>query len=162
VKLQKATQGALFALLELARNPEEQISTAEIADRCGISANHLAKVLRDLTRVGLVESVRGAGGGYRFRGNAKRITLYEVISLFEDIANGTGRPDSGDASEIGQAVGQVMNEINEIAVATLKSITLTTLLKIMDRDIAMRQAGTTPTGASPTGKSRPSVLAAKH
>lgn len=140
MKLQKATQGALFALVELARHPEQQISTAEIADRCGISANHLAKVLRDLTRVGLVESVRGAGGGYRFCGNAKRVTLYEVISLFEDIANGAGRPDSGAASEIGQAVGQVMNEINEIAAATLKSITLTTLLKIMERKIAARQA----------------------
>ncbi len=156
MKLQKATQGALFALLELARHPEQQISTAEIAERCGISANHLAKVLRDLTRVGLVESVRGAGGGYRFCGNAKRVTLYEVISLFEDIANGAGRPDSGGASEIGRAVGRVMNEINEIAAATLKSITLTTLLKIMERDIAARQARA-PLGATP----RASDLAAE-
>jgi Rrf2 family protein len=139
VKLQKATQGAIFALLELARHPDRQISAAEIAERYGISANHLAKVLRDLTRVGLVESVRGAGGGYRFSGNAKRVTLYEVVSLFEDIANGAGRAEPSDSSEVGQALGQVMREINEITVATLKSITLATLLKLTERTAAARQ-----------------------
>ncbi|MGI9335187.1 MAG: Rrf2 family transcriptional regulator [Gammaproteobacteria bacterium] len=139
MRLQKATRGALFALLELARHPERQMSASEIADKYGISANHLAKVLRDLTRIGLVESVRGAGGGYRFSGNAKRVTLYDVITLFEDVASDGGRPEQGDASEIGQALGRVMNEINEIAVATLKSITLATLLKIMERSNAERR-----------------------
>lgn len=143
MKLQKATQGAIFALLELARHPDRQISAAEIAERYGISANHLAKVLRDLTRVGLVESVRGAGGGYRFSGNAKRVTLYEVVSLFEDIANGAGRAEPSDSSEVGQALGQVMREINEITVATLKSITLATLLKLTERTAATRQPAAT-------------------
>ncbi len=150
MKLQKATRGALFALLELVRYPAQQISAAQIAERYGISANHLAKVLRDLTRAGLVESVRGAGGGYRFCGNAKRVTLYEVISLFEDTAGSTSRPDPGDDTEIGQALARVMNEINEIAAATLASITLSTLLKIVDRDVAARPAAR-PSADAPTG-----------
>jgi Rrf2 family protein len=136
VRLQKASQGAIFALLELARHPERQISAAEIAERYGISANHLAKVLRDLSRVGLVESVRGAGGGYRFSGNAKRVTLYEVVSLFEDVADGA---EAGDGASVGQALGQVMREIDDLTVATLKSITLTTLLKLTERNAAARQ-----------------------
>jgi Rrf2 family protein len=134
VKLQKATRCALFAVLELARYPERQISAAEIAEKYDISANHLAKVLRDLTREGLVESVRGAGGGYRFSGNAKRVTLYQVIQIFEDVGDAAQRPEAGDNSEIGQALVQVLSEINEIASATLKSITLSTLLKTMERD----------------------------
>jgi Rrf2 family protein len=142
VKLQKATRGALFALLELARTPTRQISAAQIAERYGISANHLAKVLRVLTRADLVESVRGAGGGYRFCGNAKRVTLYDVISLFEDAAGGTLRPESGDDTDIGRALGRVIHEINQIAAATLASITLATLLKLMDRDIAASPPGT--------------------
>lgn len=144
MKLQKATQGALFALLDLARQPERQISAAEIAERYGISANHLAKVLRDLTRVGLVESVRGAGGGYRFSGNARRVTLYEVISLFENVAEGSGRGEPAEEADVGRAVGQVMNEINEIAVATLKSITLATLLKLVERNAAVRDPAAAP------------------
>jgi Rrf2 family protein len=134
VKLQKATRCALFAILELARDPERQISAAEIAETYGISVNHLAKVLRDLTRAGLVEATRGAGGGYRFSANAKRTTLYEVIEMFEDIAASRAvRPEAGDDSDMGRALGRVLAEIDDITVSTLKSITLATLLKIVQR-----------------------------
>jgi Rrf2 family protein len=134
VKLQKATRCALFAILELARHPERQISAAEIAEKYGVSVNHLAKVLRDLARAGLVEATRGAGGGYRFSANAKRTTLYQVVEMFEDIAaTRSTRPEAGDASDVGRALGRVMAEIDDIAVSTLKSITLTTLLKIVER-----------------------------
>jgi Rrf2 family protein len=137
VRLQQATRCALFAVLELAQDPERQISAPDIAEKYGISANHLAKVLRDLVRAGLVESMRGAGGGYRFCGNAKRVTLYEVVHMFEDIGSNTGRrSEGGDSSDIGRALGQVMNEIDETAVSTLKSITLATLLKLIRRDAA--------------------------
>jgi Rrf2 family protein len=134
VKLQKATRCALFAILELARDPERQISAAEIAENYGISVNHLAKVLRDLTRAGLVEATRGAGGGYRFSGNAKRTTLYEVIEMFEEVAASRAvRPEAGDDSEVGRALGRVLAEIDDITVSTLNSITLATLLKIVQR-----------------------------
>ena len=130
MKLQKATLFALLAVLELAREPGRQISATEIADRYGISANHLAKVLRDLGRAGLVEAVRGAGGGYRFSGNAKRTSLYDVIDLFGDIVTDASEiPGPAGTTEIAQALGRVLREVDEIAVATLKSITLATLLK---------------------------------
>ena len=85
MKLQKATQYGLYAVIELARDPSRQLSALDIAEKYSISANHLAKVLRDLGRAGLVESVRGAGGGYRFSNNSKRITLMDVINIFENI-----------------------------------------------------------------------------
>jgi Rrf2 family protein len=134
VRLQKATQCALFAVVELAKDSERQISAADIAEKFGISANHLAKVLRDLARARLVESMRGAGGGYRFCGNAKRVTLYEIVVLFEDIdTHDAGFPESDEDGDIGRALNKVMREIEQIAVSTLKSITLTTLIKQMDR-----------------------------
>ncbi len=130
MKLQKATLFALFSVLELARDPERQMSAAEIAEVYAISVNHLAKVLRVLGRAGLVEAVRGVGGGYRFSGNAKRISLYDVIDLFGDIVTDASEmPGPAGETEIAQALGRVLNEIDEIAVATLKSISLATLLK---------------------------------
>ena len=149
MRLQKATRCALFAVLELAREPGRQVSAAEIAEKYGVSTNHLAKVLRNLARAGLVEATRGARGGYRFNGNAKRVSLYEVIGMFEDIvATGGGRPEAGDDSDIGRALGRVMAEIDDIAVSTLKSITLTTLLKIMDRHAAPPAAAAGSPGAT--------------
>lgn len=132
MKLQKATKCALFAVLELAGNSEHQLSATDIAEKYGISANHLAKVLRDLGRAGMVESVRGAGGGYRFSGNSKRTTLYDLIQLFEDVGPSEDSREEGDTTEIGQALGRVLSEIDEIAKATLKSITIATLLKTME------------------------------
>jgi len=134
MKLQKATQCALFAVLELASHTDRQLSATDIAEKYQVSSNHLAKVLRDLGRAGLVESVRGAGGGYRFSGNARRSTLYDVIQLFEDVgSDGMANPESGDETEIGYALAMVRSEIDDIAIATLKSITIDTLLKLARR-----------------------------
>jgi Rrf2 family protein len=134
MKLQKGTSLALYSVLEFAANPGRQLSAAEIAEKYGASTHHLAKVLRELGRAGLVESARGVGGGYRFSGNAKRLTLMDVIELFEDISTRTGESDEFDASsEVGRALGAVMTEVDEIARATFRSITVDTMLKLIQR-----------------------------
>lgn len=134
MRLQKATRFGLYAVLELALDPTRQLSAAEIAAKYGISSNHLAKVLRDLGRAGLVDSVRGAGGGYRFVGNAKRVTLLDVIELFEDMRpTSAGSGELGEATEVGAALHGVLVEIDEIARATLASVTIETLIKLMKR-----------------------------
>jgi len=131
MKLQKATRYGLYAVLELARDPDRQLSATDIAERYGISANHLAKVLRDLGRAGLVEAARGAGGGYRFTGNARRVTLLDVVKLFETIEGNAGPREAGDDTDVGGALNLVLGEIDDIARATLGSVTLSTLLKTM-------------------------------
>ena len=129
MKLQKATLFALIAVLELAADPEAQPSVLEIAEKHDISAHHLAKVLRELGRAGIVDAVRGVGGGYRFKGNPKRLTLLDVIELFEPVreARAVTRP----GTEAGQALSRVLDEIDEHAAATFRSITLSTMLKLM-------------------------------
>ena len=144
MKLQKATRCALFAVLELASRPDHQLSTIDIAGKYEISVNHLAKVLRDLGRAGLVDSVRGAGGGYRFSANAKRATLFDVVRIFEETgADCVVNPEPGDSTEIGKALCAVLLEIDAVTRATLSSITIDTLLMISRRQ---RQ------GAAPTGE----------
>ncbi len=69
MKIQKASLFALYAVLELASDPERQLSATDIADKYGISTHHLAKILRTLVRSKLIQAVRGAGGGYRFTGD---------------------------------------------------------------------------------------------
>ena len=130
MKLQKATQFGLYAVLELARDPQSQKSAVDIAKKYGISSNHLAKVLRDLGRAGLVESVRGAGGGYRFSGNSKRVTLMDVISIFEELGSDVSSADNiTQRVDIEDALLSVLFEIDETTQATFSSITLDTLLK---------------------------------
>ncbi len=128
MKLQKATMFALYAVLELAIDPERQLSAGDIASKYGISTNHLAKVMRDLGRAGLVEATRGVGGGYRFCGNAKRTTLLGVIELFENISAGGNGAEPEVTIAISRYLSSVLAEIEKIARATLDSITIETLV----------------------------------
>jgi Rrf2 family protein len=142
MKLQKNTLFALYSVLESASPPQRQRSAGQIARKYGISPHHLAKVLHTLAQAGVVESVRGVGGGYRFAGNAKRLTLMDVIELFENInapgrspvagRGGTPRRRRAEAG-VELAVGSVLQEIDEIAKATFRSISIATMLKLIDR-----------------------------
>lgn len=131
MKLQKASRYALYAVLHLASEPGKQFSTAEIAESYGVSVHHLSKVMRTLVRSGLIESVRGVGGGYRFAGNVRRTTLWDVIHEFESLESDIDTPDelSGDARVVISGLDSVMAEIDNLNRATLDSITLKTLLR---------------------------------
>ena len=127
MKLQTATRLGLYAALELARDPDRTLSAADLAERFGVSAHHLAKVLRTLSTAGLVRGGRGATGGYRFTGNRRRVTLMDIVALFEP-APGRRAPEPGGDTEIGKGLQRVLDEIDEIAEATLRSISLETML----------------------------------
>jgi Rrf2 family protein len=131
MKLQISSRIAIFALMDLAAPPERQLAVAEIGEKYGISNHHLAKVMQVLARAGLVRSVRGAKGGYQFSGNARRATLLDVVELFEDSGDGDLRTKQAIAEE--RALHEVLAEIDDIARATLGSITIATMLKLVDR-----------------------------
>jgi len=134
MNLQRATRLALYALLELADQPDQQLSRADIAEKFGVSSNHLSKVMRELGKAGLVEAVRGVGGGYWFCGNAKRTTLMDVIEIFEPSRFAhAGEREPGKDTDLGQALNLVLDEINETIQATLNSISIKTMLQIKNR-----------------------------
>ena len=133
MRLQVSTRLAIFAVLELTAGEGRQLSVAEIGEKYGVSSHHLAKVMHVLGRAGLVRSIRGAGGGYQFVGNARRTTLLDVAQLFEDLSSAEHSTGSGDATHEEQALSGILNEVDEIARATLGSITIATMRKLVDR-----------------------------
>ena len=150
MKLQKNTRLALFSVLEFAADPTRHVAASTIAERYAVSPHHLAKVLSELARAGLVESVRGVGGGFRFAANARRLTLMDVIQLFEDFGTGeAGRREDGEDTPVGQALAAVLGEIDEIAKATFSTITVATMLRLVER-----QQGEAVRAVGPPQKSR--------
>jgi Rrf2 family protein len=134
MRLQKNTLLALYSVLESAADPTRHISAAEIAEKYGVSPHHLAKVLSELARVGLVESVRGVGGGYRFIGNIRRLTLMDVIQTFENAGLPDGGPrEPGELTPVGRGLVAVLSEIDQNTKATFSSITLATMLRLIER-----------------------------
>ena len=132
MKLQKNTLLALYSVLEFAARPGTHVPAVEVAQKYGESVHHLAKVLSELARAGIVESVRGVGGGYRFAANPRRLSLLDVISLFEDLDTSAASPALA-ATAADRALGQVLAEIDQTTLATFGSITVATMLGMIDR-----------------------------
>ncbi len=152
MRLQKNTELALYSVLDFASAPDRHISAAEIADKHGVSPHHLAKVLAQLARSGIVTSVRGAGGGYRFSGNARRLTLMDIIGMFEELspphAAQHASPDASTPVEL--ALDAVLAEIDNNSKATFSSITLATMLRLIERQQSGAAPATDAPGAAPT------------
>jgi Rrf2 family protein len=93
--------------------------------------------MRTLVRSGLIESVRGVGGGYRFAGSLRRTTLWDIIHEFESLESDIDTPDelSGNAEIVISGLDSVMNEIDGLNRATLDSITLKTLLRYGEENL---------------------------
>ena len=83
IRLNLSTDYALRILLFLASQPERQVSTREVVQFHGISADHVTKVVQHLARAGYVRTGRGRAGGLRLARPAAQITIGEVVELFE-------------------------------------------------------------------------------
>lgn len=141
MKLQIASQLAIYSILELVAEPHRQLTVADIAGKYAVSTNHLAKVMNVLGRAGLVRSVRGVGGGFQFCGNARRTTLLEIIELFEPRASlELQASDVGGRTAEAAALGTVLREIDDTIRSTLGCITIATLQDLAARESAKSRA----------------------
>lgn len=130
MKLNKASLFALISVLELASDTERQLSTTDIAEKHGISTHHLAKVMSNLVHEGIVQAMRGVGGGYRFAGNINRTTLLDIIQLFETLESELDLPHWSKATNpIVAELQSITNEIDNLTKTVLDTITLATALK---------------------------------
>ena len=75
----------MVALADLATQPPETLlSLAEISKRQDISLPYLEQLFVKLRRAGLVESVRGPGGGYRLAKPASEIRVSDVMGAVDE------------------------------------------------------------------------------
>jgi Rrf2 family nitric oxide-sensitive transcriptional repressor len=78
------TDYALRLLMLLALEPEGLHTIEAAARRYGISRNHLMKVAQTLTKAGIIDGLRGRGGGLRLARPAGEINLGMVVRATED------------------------------------------------------------------------------
>ncbi len=83
IQLTKKTEYGLLALVRLADRDGEIVSVREIAEHYPIPRRLLAEVLKDLGHAQVVESHRGASGGYSLARDASSITVGEIVAALE-------------------------------------------------------------------------------
>lgn len=83
MRLTSFTDYTLRTLLHLGSNRDRLVTIQEIADLHGISKNHLMKVVNELGRNGIIETVRGRNGGFRLNHEPKDINVGAVVRMAE-------------------------------------------------------------------------------
>lgn len=82
LRISKLTDYAILMMVELTRDGE-MLSAQALAARIHVEVTTASKVLKLLAGAGLLESYRGANGGYRVSRAAASISVAEVISAIE-------------------------------------------------------------------------------
>ena len=77
---------AIAVMSYLAAHPAQRAGSAEIARARGISQALTAKLLTQLAAAGLISGQPGPGGGYLLAKTAREISLFSIVSLFEQTA----------------------------------------------------------------------------
>lgn len=84
MRLTRHTDNALRCLIYLAVHTDRSVPAGEIAARMRMSEAHLLKVVRRLSRVGYVRTVRGRTGGVRLARKPQSIVVGSVVRDLED------------------------------------------------------------------------------
>jgi FeS assembly SUF system regulator len=84
LKIGKLTDYAIVIMAQLARDePGAQRSAAWLSSRTGLPEPTVSKVMKRLARQGLLESVRGASGGYLLPRPPATIGVTEIIAAMD-------------------------------------------------------------------------------
>lgn len=83
MRLTNFTDYSLRVLIFLALKGEEKGTVLEISETYNISQNHLVKVVHNLTKLGLVVSSKGRGGGLLLRKSPSDINIGKVVATLE-------------------------------------------------------------------------------
>jgi Rrf2 family iron-sulfur cluster assembly transcriptional regulator len=88
MKLTTKGRYAVTAMIDLALHAKVgHVRLSEIADRQALSMAYLEQLFRSLKQAKLVDSVRGAKGGYSLARNAQDISLAEILEAVGEQLN---------------------------------------------------------------------------
>lgn len=84
MKLTSQEEYGLRCALQIARRCEgAPVPIREVAEAEGLSLEYTAKLLRILRQGGLVDSTRGASGGYRLSRPAAEISVWDALQVLD-------------------------------------------------------------------------------
>ncbi len=134
LQLSSKVEYALLALLELASHKEkgEPMKVSEIAASQGIPDRYLDQILAILRRTGVVQSQRGARGGYLLAREPHQITLLEIISSIEGDGSSQQRESLESATLEKTAVLEIWQQVKKASFTILSRYTLQDLCQQRD------------------------------
>ena len=127
MRVSAKTDYALRAALELAAAPDEKpVKGERIATAQAIPLRFLENILMQLRHAGLVDSRRGAEGGYRLARPATEVTLADVIRAIDGPLAGVSgqRPETLDFKGRSEPLREVWVAVRASLRGVLEEVTL--------------------------------------
>lgn len=121
-----AVRSLLYLILESEGNP---VSPRRISEAVGCSPTYLAKTFTQLVKAGILESVRGAGGGVVLARKPAEISLLDIVQACQGLLIGNYCRDIGDERVDVCVFHTAMRELHEQTVSILSHWTLQDLLR---------------------------------
>mgnify|MGYP000272654357 CR=1 FL=1 len=117
------------------------VSLADISERQGISLSYLEQLFSKLRKCGLVNSIRGPGGGYRLSKCSAEIAIADVISAVNESVDATKCEGKGNCQGGEQCLTHSLWEgLSDRIEEFLKNITLAELVAKNDvKTVSKRQ-----------------------
>ena len=131
MKISTKGRYGLRALVDLAVNVSGQpVPLTAIAARQRMSVNYLEQVFGQLRRGGILQSTKGAGGGYNLSRDPSCITVREILEVLEGPFCITNADRDGREDKISRAVRALLwEEIDRRTACLLEEKTLNDLIK---------------------------------
>lgn len=132
IKLNKKTEYALLAMRYLhGRRSGEAVSVKAIAAHYAIPEVLLGKVLQKLKRRGILDSVKGAAGGYLLAQPLSAIHFVELLDAFNEsvaLVDCLQHPNGHCAQEAQCDIRRPLEVLNEAILGQFRQLTLAELL----------------------------------
>lgn len=142
MKLSTRGRYAVTAMLDLALHQQQRpVTLADIALCQDISLSYLEQLFARLRRAGLVEGVRGPGGGYRLGRPIDRITVADIITAVDEPLDTTRCGGHQNCYHGDRCLThELWRELNEHIAEFLNGVTLASLIaRPAVREVAQRQ-----------------------
>ena len=126
-RLNRLTDYGVVVLTQMSRNPKDLRTAPQIAQETGVPLPTVAKLLNALAHRQLIESHRGAAGGYTLNRTAEEITVAEIIQALEGpialTACVEGSEDDCDVASLCPMRGN-WDKVNKAIYGALSQVTL--------------------------------------
>ena len=114
MKLSTKGRYAVVALADIALQPPENlVSLNEISKRQDISLPYLEQLFVKLRRAGLVDSVRGPGGGYRLARPASEIRTADILAAVDETVDAMHKGAGASGGSSGSRAQSLTNRLWE-------------------------------------------------
>lgn len=129
IKMSKLTEYAFMVIMALKKS-SSPASADFLASVTGLETPTVSKILKKLKKAGLLDSRRGATGGYFLIRSQQDISLNDVIVAMEGGMSLTECADDDQACHLTQScyMSEGMKRVNQVILEALQSVTVSDIL----------------------------------